>query len=141
MRYQGIFVNMYVLYFSRYFSFISRLGRKWHLSGFALIVLLKNHSNIFLDAHSSFFKTLFGNFLCLYRVLSSASLVTSTLSITTNKSHKNILNNTGSKTNPCGTPYLISFQKLWLLFIFTHGKSTDKRSLTYFKSILKIWHL
>ena len=51
--------------------FISWLERKLHLSGFAFIALLKNHSNIFLDAHSNFFKNLFGNFPCVYGVLSS----------------------------------------------------------------------
>ena len=38
--------------------FISRLERKGHLSGFVFIVSLRNHSNIYLDAHSSFSKTL-----------------------------------------------------------------------------------
>ena len=51
--------------------FISRLKRKWHLSGFASIALWKNHSNIFLDAHSRFSKTLFQNFPSVYGVLSS----------------------------------------------------------------------
>ena len=42
--------------------FISKLERKWYLDGFLFIALWKNHSNIFLDAHSSFSKTLFGRF-------------------------------------------------------------------------------
>ena len=37
---------------------ISRLERKWHLSGLAFVGLLKNHWNIFLVVHSSFFHNL-----------------------------------------------------------------------------------
>ena len=87
---------------SRYFSVHIMDWEKKTLVWICLHCVIKERSNRFLDAHSSFFKTLFGIFPCVCGVLSSAQLATSVSSLI-KKIYKYI------------EKHRLRFQGLWLL--------------------------
>ena len=101
-------------------------NKTWHLSALALISLSLNHWKI-AQATSSWSLTTEEILSAVTSgVLSATKLAISNFSIMKKRSHKWILKKSARNIEPCGTPYIISYQELCSLPIWVLWKRCDK---------------